>query len=282
MRVMFLIIGTVFAFLIPILCIAGRKYLSLVESLSNAEYILKDFYCVGFALSRVFSLKGKIRDNLISQAKLLYDPRYAEYYANLVWAQTLSFIVLGVAMGFILAGALNSILFLIFGIVVAGIFGYFFLNNMADKLKDRERACTEELPEIVSTMALLINSGMTLREGWKTVAKSKEGVAYELMLKACDDMENGYSEVDAIHKFGRLTNSAEMRKFTSALTQGLEKGSGDIANFLSAQASEMWGLRKQLMLQKGEQAASKLLIPTALIFLGIILVVLAGALGMLI
>lgn len=282
MRIVFLIIGSVFAFLLPILCIAGRKYNSLVESLSNAEYPLKDLYCVGFVLGRIFALKGKIRDDLIGQAKLLYDPRFSEYYANLVWAQTLSFCVLGLTLGFLLVGAFNSILFLLFGLGVAGVFGYLFMNNMAEKLKERELACTEELPEIVATMALLINSGMTLREGWKTIAESKEGIAYELMLKACDDMANGYSEIDAIHKFGRLTNSAEMRKFTSALTQGLEKGGGDISNFLSAQASEMWGLKKQLMLQKGEKAASKLLVPTALIFVGIILVVIAGALGMLI
>jgi tight adherence protein C len=102
------------------------------------------------------------------------------------------------------------------------------------------------------------------------------------MKNACVDMENGMSEVDAIHKFGRLTNSAEIRKFTSALTQSMERGGGELSDFLGRYALEMWGLKKQLMLQKGEAAASKLLMPTTLIFVGIIIVVIAGALGMLI
>lgn len=282
MRIILLAIGSVMAFVMLIMISKGKKYYSMVEVLPDNDYPMKDFYGVGFAWSqmKMLTLKGKTREKLIGQAKLLYDPRYAEYYANVAWAQMLSFVHLGITLGFLFAGLVNSVLFLLFGLVIAGVFGFYFLNHMSELLKDRETACTEELPEIVSTMALLINSGMTLREGWRTIAESKEGIVYELMRKACVDMENGYSDVDAIHKFGRLSNSAEIRKFTSALAQGLERGGGDLSNFLSRQAAEMWGLKKQLMLQKGEKAASKLLAPTALIFVGIILVVLGGAVGM--
>ena len=278
---MLLFAGSFLTLILFILTLTGKKYQSMVESLPDADFPLKDFYCVGFVFGRIIPLKGKLRDKLIGQAKLLYDPRYSEYYANVVWAQTLAFVYLALTVGVLLGGFANSILLALFGVVAAVVFGYYFMNHMTDMLNDREMQCTEELPEIVSTMALLINSGMTLREGWRTIAESKDGIVYELMRKACVDMENGYSEIDAIQKFGRLSNSAEIRKFTSALIQGLEKGGGDISNFLSRQATEMWGLKKQLMLQKGEKAASKLLIPTALIFIGIILAVIAGALGML-
>lgn len=284
MRVLFLILGSITAGLFLLKMIQGSKYDEMTENLEGDEFPLSDMYCVGLSWMELkpLSLQGKCRETLIGQAKLLYDPRFAEYYASIVWAQMLSFVHLSVAGGFLLAGFVDSGLFLIFGLAAAGLFGWYFLNHMNDLLTDREIACTAELPEVVSTMALLINSGMMLRAAWRIIADSKEDEIYRLMRRACVDMDNGMAEVDAIHKFGKMSNSAEVRKFTSALAQSIERGGGELGNFLSRQTIEMWNLKKQLMLQKGEAAASKLLAPTAMIFVGIILVVITGALGMLI
>ena len=82
-------------------------------------------------MSRIFPLKGKMRETLMSQAKLLYDIRYSEYYANVVWAQMLSFVFLGMTVGVIMAGAANSVLFLVFGIVASFVFGYYFINHIS-------------------------------------------------------------------------------------------------------------------------------------------------------
>ena len=285
MRMISLVLGSILTILFILkLSVGSKKYGVMFEGLDDGEYPLKGIYGVGFSWSEsnMFALKGKQREKMVGQAKLLYDPRYAEYYANVIWAQMISFIHLGLTVCTLFAGLANSAIFLVFGIVVAVVFGYYFLNRMTDLLNDRQLACTEELPEIVSTMALLINSGMMLRDAWRKIAESKQGVAYELMLSSCSDMANGMAEVDAIHKFGRMSNSPEIRKFTSALAQSLERGGGELADFLARQTMEMWTLKKQLMLQKGEKAASKLLAPTSIIFVGIIIVVLAGALGMLI
>lgn len=284
MRFVYLLLGSVMAILFIIKILRGEKYFYLVENLEGGEYPVKSLYCVGFSWSesKLLALKGKIREKLIGQAKLLYDAKFAEYYASLVWAQAITFIHLCLTIGLLLAGAFNSALMLIIGLAMAGVFGFYFINRMNDLLKTRETECTAELPEIVSTMALLINAGMMLRNAWHTIAESKEGTVYELMRQSCVDMDNGMSEVDAIHKFGRLSNSAEIRKFTSALAQSIERGGSELADFLGRQSIEMWTLKKQLMLQKGEAAASKLLAPTVMLFIGIIVAVITGALGMLI
>lgn len=284
MQIVYLAIGTVLSLLLVLKILSGGKYNVMVEGLDDGEYPLKSLYVVGFSWGemKLFALKGKIREKLVGQAKLLYDPRYAEYYASVLWSAMITFIHLSLAVGFILAGAMNSGFMLVFGIACAGLFGFYFANRMNDLLNDRKTACTAELPEIVSTMALLVNAGMMLRDAWRRIADSKEGVIYKLMQDACVKMENGYSEVAAISEFGRLCNSPEIRKFTSALTQSMERGGGELSDFLMRYSSEMWGLKKQVMLQAGEKAASALLGPTALIFIGIILVVLGGALGMLI
>lgn len=284
MQYIYLAIGSVLCALLILKMITGSKYSAMVESLDSGEFPLKNLYTVGLSWGelKLFALRGEIREKLIGQAKLLFDPRYAEYYANIMWSAMVTFVHLSLAVGFLLAGMMNSAFMVLFGIICAVLFGYYFVNRMSDLLNDRRIECTAELPEIVSTMALLVNAGMMLREAWRRIAYSKEGTTYELMQDACAKMENGYSEFTAITEFGRLCNSAEIRKFTSALTQSMERGSGELTSFLLRYSSEMWGLKKQVMLQKGEKAASMLLGPTAIIFVGIILVVLGGALGMLI
>lgn len=284
MRLLYLIMGSFLAILLVTKLLKGTKFNYLIENLEGGEFPLKSIYCIGFSWSerKLFALKGKVREKLIGQAKLLYDPKFSEYYASVVWAQFLSFVHICLTFGFVLAGAFDSVLMLIIGIATAIVFGFYFINRMNDLLKTRETECTAELPEIVSTMALLINAGMMLRNAWRKIAESKEGAVYDLMRQSCNDMDNGTSEVDAMHKFGRMSNSAEIRKFTSALAQSIERGGAELSDFLGRQSIEMWTLKKQLMLQKGEAAASKLLAPTAMLFIGIILAVITGAIGMLI
>ncbi len=283
MRLAFLIIGSLLLIVFLIMAIKGRKYADIVEILDDDDYPLKEIYIVGFAWVDIplFSLKGKTRSVFINQAKLLYDAQYSEYYATVSWAQIFTMVHLSLCAGCLMAGAFDFGFFALVGVICAGVFGYYFATFMKGKIETRRIECVQELPEIVSSMALLINSGMVLKEAWERIANSKSGTVYELMQNTVVDMENGMSEIDAIHRFGVLTDSADIKKFTGALIQGVEKGSKDLSDFLTNQSAEMWELKKQLMLQKGEAAATKLLMPIAFIFVGVMLIVIGGAIGML-
>ena len=63
------------------------------------------------------------------------------------------------------------------------------------------------------------------------------------------------------------------------MIQGIEKGNSELAEFLSNQSAEMWAYKKQLMLQKGEVAASKLVAPIGIMFAGVLLIVISAALS---
>lgn len=284
MRILILLIGTALGLLLIIKLIQGRKYDYLLEGLDNDSYPFYALYGVGYAWNqgKLFHIRESMQAELQGQAKLLYEPQYADYYAALTWAQILTFGHLSLCAGFLLSGALNTGLLAVAGIAMAVVCGIYFSGYMKEKLAARQGECTSELPEIVSTMALLINSGMVLKEVWEIVAYSKDSEIYLLMQEACADMRNGSSEIEAIQKFGIMTNSPETKKFTSSLIQGMEKGSKELSEFLAAQSTEMWDLKKQIMLQKGEKAASKLLVPILFIFGGVLVIVIAAAVGMLI
>ena len=281
MKIIYLVIGTVLAVLFILQLARGKSYEYLLENLDGSVFPLCSLYGVGFVWSqgKLLSLRGSVASSLKVQASLLYEPQYAEYYANVVWAQMLTLVHLFLSCTFLLAGLIysNAVLILAVGIFMAVFMVVYSMQDMKNKVAERTAACEQELPEVVSTMAILVNSGMVLREVWSMIGENGKGVFYDLMRKASDDMRNGHSDADAIFLFGKASNSAEIKKFTSALIQSLERGGGELGTFLANQSSELWNTKRQKMLQSGEKAATKLLLPIMLIFLGIILIVITAA-----
>ena len=260
----------------------GKQYGYMVESLDGGEYFLKELYVVGFSLNdgKIFKLRGKMERNLKKQAKLLWGDRYYEYYANLAWAQFLSLTLLVVSVGFSLSGFLKTEqlpILLILVLLFVAAFWNLSLSRMKEKVQQRREACEAEFPNMVSKLALLINSGMVLREAWRVTAYGNEGTLYTLMKQACEDMENGESDIGAIYKFGVTSDSASIKKFTSAMIQGMQKGNSELADFMVSQTSELWAHKRQMALQQGEVAAGKLIIPLGITFAGIIMIIVSAA-----
>lgn len=260
----------------------GKQYGYMVESLDGGEYFLKELYVVGFSLNdgKIFKLRGKMERNLKKQAKLLWGDRYYEYYANLAWAQFLSLTLLFVSVGFSLSGFLKTEqlpILLILVLLFVAAFWNLSLSRMKEKVQQRREVCEAEFPNMVSKLALLINSGMVLREAWRVTAYGKEGTLYTLMKQACEDMENGESDIGAIYKFGVTSDSASIKKFTSAMIQGMQKGNSELADFMVSQTSELWAHKRQMALQQGEVAAGKLIIPLGITFAGIIMIIVSAA-----
>lgn len=281
MRYIFVGVGSILAILFMIQMKNGKRFESIVESLDSNTFPLNQLYSVGFAWSssKLFQLKGKRAADLRAQASLLYDPQYAEYYANVAWAQVITLVHLFLTITFLMAGIMyeSAFLMLITGIFLSVVVASYCLENMKNTLTKRSEECEAQLPEVVSTMAVLVNSGMVLREAWNMVADNGTGAFYELMRKAGENMKNGYSDADAIFLFGRASNSTEIKKFTSALLQSMEKGGAELSGFLAHQSSELWNAKRQRMLQAGEKAATKLLLPIVLIFIGVIIIVMTAA-----
>ena len=86
-------------------------------------------------------------------------------------------------------------------------------------------------------------------------------------------MNNGVSEIDAMFNFGSRCIIPEIKKFTSTIIQGMTKGNSELTAMLQEQSKEVWELKKQLVRREGEKAASKLLIPICVMFVGILIMI---------
>lgn len=283
MQFVFLGLGSLLSILFIVFMFIGKKYDYMLEALSGDAFPAKSIYSVGLVWqdTKIGRLRGKPEDRLRANANLYYSKKYSEFYSRIIWAQVLSFGHLVLAFFWCFAGIFKdgvaTAFFAILGIIVAAVTVYYFYSFTLTKIKTRQQECEEEFPNALSKLALIVNSGVILTEAWKIVAYGKDGTLYDLMKTSCDSIDNGQSEIDAIYEFGVMTNSDEIKKFTTALIQSLERGGGDLPVFLINQSNEIWAFRRQYMLQKGEKAAGKLLIPIALMFVGIMLIVISAA-----
>ena len=281
MSIIFLAIGTVLTLVFIIFLNKGAKYDYMFESLSGNDFPMPEIYGAGMAMQElgIFKLSGKLSSYLREKTKLIYTKRYSEYYSRVIWAQALSFGLICMAVCFVLAGILTDLapIMGLVGIVMAVVPGYVFISNVGDKVNTRRQACEEEFPNAISKLALIVSSGVILHDAWEMVAYGNKGIFYDMMQQSCNEIDNGRSEIEAITNFGMLTNSDDIKKFTGALAQSIERGGGELPYFLSNQSKELWAHHRQAMLQKGEKAASALLMPIALMFFGVMLIVIFAA-----
>lgn len=172
---------------------------------------------------------------------------------------------------------------LIFGGILAGFIPLLEQSRKQEQQKKRNCLLEMEYPDMVSKMALLLSSGMTLQGAWRKIALSYEEKrrnhtsvkmpAYEEMLIACREMESGMGEQRAYERFGERCQLAGYRKFSNILTQNLKKGTQGIVELLEQEADNAIEERKNAAKRYGEEAGTKLLFPM-IIMLGIVIVIL--------
>lgn len=281
MSILCLILGTALTVLFIVFLIKGQKYNYMTENLSGDDFPFPSLYCAGLAMQDVALLKApeKLASSIRGNTKLVYGYMYSEYYARIIWAQALSLGLFCCSISLVLAGMVSGALglFAVLAVVMAVLPGCYFINHVSEQVSKRRDASNQAFPNAISKLSLIVNSGVILHEAWRVVAYGNTGVFYELMQQSCKEMENGKSDIEAINEFGYQTDSEEIKKFTSMLTQSIERGGGELPSFLTNQSRELWSHHRQVMLQKGEKAAGALLVPIALMFVGVMLLVIVAA-----
>ena len=282
-----LAIGTVLAVLFILLTMRGKKEDWRIEGVPEKEFSDKELWAAGFAMQQMpmFSMDSAVGKKMISASAILHPEnggRFVEYWARLYWARTLSMSLLVLALAFCAAVFMDG--YMLFAVLVAGVAMVAVIysngaNEMSNQLQKRSTECMMEFSNVVSKLTLLMNCGMILKEAWYIVAKSKQGIIYELMQEACREMDNGMASAEAIYNFGVRTGSPEVRKFASIIIQNIEKGGSDVTAVMRQQADELMSQRRQMLLRKGDDAAAQLLAPTTIVLIGVILIIMVAAMS---
>lgn len=258
-----------------VLFAASNKYKYLFQGLAEKEFPLCQIYSTGYIVTEVLhlGLKRSFDRKLRADLSILYDEKYTEYYIRLVYAQSLSLAMIILLFGFVLYGLSREILMLVIGIMLSGLSIYYYMTLSHTKIQKRSDELLNDFSEAVSKLALLTNAGMIMREAWSEVAYGGESALYNEMRKTCEDMNNGISEMEAIRRFGVRCIIPEIKKFSTTIIQGIEKGNRELAMMLEKQSDEIWEMKQQRIKRFGAKANTKLMIPMFVMFVGILIMI---------
>lgn len=279
-RILLLCVATILVILWILLALKYEsKYAIYTDAINPDEYRYPELFCIGFAIMDFLKIttKSKKARKRIKEISEIQGQKYAEYYYYIIngakWTYGFTLLVL-----FALLAALgNSGIALLFGIALAILIMVYVEELMNDRLTERRDEILADMPQMLSKLTLLVNSGLVLREAWKKVAYGGSRVLYLEMQTTVQQMQNGVPEWEAYRNFADRCALKEVRKFASTMIQNLQKGNAEIAFFLRDMADEMWEEKKHLVKRKGEAANSKLLIPIAMIFIGILVMIMVPA-----
>ena len=255
--------------------ISRGKYNEQIADIDSEEYFLPGLFQIGFSVIERFGLDlhstyfQKKLKNLIE----VKGEQDAEYFLYVNVAGQISYFLTIAPIGMMVSIIADSIEIAILALVCGLILGYYIDYSVLEAVNNRHDNLLKDLPTVLSKMALLINAGLILKDAWAKIASNNDRELYLEMQKAEYEMNNGFSTHDALANFSNRCNVKEIKKFISVIEQNLEKGSGELAKSLRELSEESWNEKKQRTIQKGAAADSKLLIPTGIIFMGVLIVI---------
>jgi len=266
---------------------SGGKSDGRLKKLVRDMYALEkgDMKCIntfimpGYVLQREIEAigKGNIHKLIMSKCFELYGKKHASNKTKQLLAKILSYPLIGV--GFTL---LLGVIFLAFertsaGTAVIGagtllvlVLVYAMYDELNDLVRKRRSSIIKQFPNVVSKLALLVTSGMIMDRAWKETAFSQETELYLEMRKTSQELDNLVSPEAAFSNFINRCNTKESAKLASAIMQNLSKGNAEIGRLLKDMAREAWLERRHIAKRDAEKANSKLMIPTMLLFLAIL------------
>lgn len=255
--------------------IGGKKYKDLLDVLPDKEHPLKVLYPFGFQVLDIlhYNYSSRSDKKYIQYCKTFYGEKNGQFYYCINLAQKLSISPAVGILGMLVGLLMNSTLIVGLAVIAAAGIAYYYHSLITDIIHAREESIMCEFPDVLSKMALLVNAGMIMKEAWNKISTTGDGVLYQEMQGAMQEMNNGESEIDAYIRFARRCNVPAVTKFTATLVQNLSKGNKELVEFLKSYSAESWNERKQEAKRKGEIASTKLLIPITLMFLGVMLMI---------
>ncbi len=254
-----------------------EKFEEVTSSIPSEDYYLCELFYIGFQIMEMihFNMKSDSSRKKIKLMSEVYGKKYAEYYYYVSVGGKITYVITVFPLISLLALLANNPVALLFGVVFAAIFVWYMNESFKDKLTDRREKILAEFPQVLSKMTLLVNSGMLLRDAWNLIANQSDTILFQEMQLTATQLENGVAEAAAYLEFAERCGIKEIRKFAATVIQGLEKGAAELTMFLKDMADELWLEKRNLVKQKGERANAKLLVPTVIIFIGILFMIMA-------
>ena len=149
------------------------------------------------------------------------------------------------------------------------------LNEIGEK---RDVELEEAYYSFVNRLAIHIGAGLSLRDAMKRAAEVEKS---EYLKKevgfALNKVASGVMENSAYMELGKNLGSQEYLRLMSLLSQNLAYGNSNLIGLLDSEVKQSFYIKRERIRKKGEQASEKLLLPTAILLILVIVIVMYPA-----
>lgn len=270
-----LLIGVGATLIYVLLYLAGsKKYSAAVSNVRQDCFPIADIFVVGIEVTDILKLPA-IKSNTKTRQKYaeLFEKQYTEFYLMITRAAVISYVLMFLPLAFLFGAMTNEVVMVVLVLLVPVVLSLYVKMNIGGKIKEQRDEILLDYPNVLSKMALLINAGMMLREAWATVAESGSRKLYREMQNVTKKVNNGYSDIRAYEELADACKINEIKKFVSIICQNTEKGSSELTHILKELSVDAWMLKKNVAKVKGDAASGKLIIPVAISFVAILIMI---------
>ncbi len=272
-------------------------YDEYIEPLDEEEFKAKKYLPIGLYLNEVLPIRKfvfskisepyyRYNENIKRDITELYTHKYADYYYEIHTATK----YFGAVAAFLICMFLSGIscinndggnVKLFFSVAFICLIAVPILldKSLKDKIQEKRLSIQIDFPEFVNKLLLLVNAGLTINKAWEKIVEDnrKDTPLYRELTITMSEIRAGKGEAQAYEEFARRCKIKEVIKCVSIIVLNLKKGGTQVVPALREQADDCWELRKAAAKQQGEKASSKLMIPMAIMLIGIIMVVVLPA-----
>lgn len=192
-------------------------------------------------------------------------------FGNLLLGSCTGVAMLGIALA--MEMGIRSAVVAVVAFAVFAMIGYVPYDNVSVTVKKRAEEIENQFPQVVSQLALLTVAGMEVSQAWRLAAGSGNGVLYREMRRVLLELDNNVMPSEAYEHFMTRCNNKYTTKLALSIVQNISKGNAEIVTVFKNLNAESWMEHRHNARRKGEQIQTKLLMPTLLMFIGIIVLI---------
>ena len=167
---------------------------------------------------------------------------------------------------------------LIFGVMMMLIFGYYRYYKMKEKVELRNEEISDAYYGFVNRLTIYIGAGFTLQKSLMAAVQSEKcSYLVKEVEYALNMISTGVPEAGVYKELGDRLGCEEYIKLMSLISQNLSYGNSNLLKLLDSEVKNSFFMRKERIRKKGEQASEKLLLPTSILMILVIIVVMYPA-----
>ena len=165
------------------------------------------------------------------------------------------------ALGLLLGLLLTGTLYIVGGLALGVIFGYYLpVLWLKQKVDGRRAQIQKGLPDAMDLLVIAVDAGLGFDAALARVTDKYKNALSDMFAKVLREVSLGRPRLEAMDEMGRQSGVDDLHNFIQAIIQSEQFGTG-IGKILRIQADEMRRKRRQRAQEKAAQATLKMMLP---------------------